>query len=143
MAYGTSRVYKHSHPRLAIEHTGGRNLGRCYNEYYMRITSLSALSGEQIVALREAGFLGYGQGFNFRYVNADGTKSDVPAKLDWRSSPDVVPTGHYEVECSEVDDRTGEVLKCPSINPYSGEKDKPTKIAYYVYDITDTVDSGD
>jgi hypothetical protein len=143
MAYGTSRIYKHDHPQLSIASAGGRNLGRCYNEHYYRIMSLSPLSGKRIRALREAGFLGYGQGFGFSQRKADGTKCAVPDDLDWRTQKDVEPTGHHEVPCSEVDDRTGEVIRVPSINPYSGQEDKPTQIAYYVYDCVDTIDSGD
>lgn len=143
MAYGTSRVYKHDHPQLSIVSAGGRNLGRCYNEHYYRITSLTPLSAKHIRALRDAGFLGYGQGFSFVQRTDKAAARAVPAELDWRTSKDVEPSGHHEVPCSEVDDSTGQVLKCPSTNPYSGQEDKPTKIAYYIYDCVDTIDSGD
>jgi hypothetical protein len=141
MAYGTSRVYKHDHPQLSIVHVSERNLGRCYNEHRYRITSMIPLSAKRIRSLREAGFLGCGQEFSF-VQRTDKATCKVPEDLDWRTQY-VEPSGHYEVQCSEVDDRTGEVIRVPSVNPYSGKEDQPTKIAYYVYDCVDTIDSSD
>jgi len=141
MANGTSRVYKHSRPSLVVECTGGRNLGNCYNASYYRITSLQALGRDQIMALREAGFLGYGQEFSFTYKNADGSRGAVPDKVDWKIK--VEPTASDTVQCVEVDDRTGEVLRTPSINPYTGEPDGTTEISYFVYECESRVDSGD
>lgn len=143
MAYGTSRVYRNPRPSLTVESTGGSRLGNCYSATYFRVTSLHALSMKNLRALREAGFLGYGQEFSARQITIENSRAPVPAELDWRSSKDVSPSGHDDVPCVEVDDRTGEVLRNPSINPYSGREDQPTKISYFVYECEDRCDSGD
>lgn len=141
MSYGTSRVYKHSHPQLSVVSNGGARLGHNYNAHYLSVTSLQPLSGKQLRTLRDAGLLGYGQGFSFRQVMPDGTKVAVPDELKRDAMP--YESGHHVVQCSEVDDRTGEVICCPSINPHSEVEDKPLSISYFVYEIVNTVDSGD
>jgi len=137
----TKRVYLNSRPSLTVENTGGRNLGRCYNASYYKVTSLHPLSQEALNRLREAGFLGYGQEFTCLYVQPDGKKVRPPEKVDWRTK--VEATGADDVPCSEVHEDTNEVIRTPSINPYSGKEDVPTKIPYYVYECEDRVDSSD
>ncbi len=54
-------------PQLVVEITGGANLGRCYNATYFKIKSLNRpLSDDDVRALRDMGWLGYGQEFEFR-----------------------------------------------------------------------------
>jgi hypothetical protein len=56
-------------PRLVVESLGGKNLGRCYNATYFKIKSLNRpLSDSDITALRDMGWLGYGQEFSFKRV---------------------------------------------------------------------------
>jgi hypothetical protein len=60
-------------PHLVIEVTGGANLGRCYNSTTYKIKSLNRpLADNDIRALRDLGFLGYGQEFTF--VRAENEK---------------------------------------------------------------------
>ncbi len=106
----------------------------------IKVISLQPLSGKKLHALRDAGFLGYGQGFSFRQVMPDGTRGAVP---DDTRQVIVHESGHHVVQCSEVDDRTGEVIRCPSINPHSELEDKPLLLPYFEYEIINTVDSGD
>jgi len=144
MSYGTSRIFKHDHPQLLIVNQGGASLGRNFSQHYVRVTSLQPLSGKQLRTLREAGFLGYGQGFSFRQVMPDGTKVAVPDDLRPVTGHKLPhESGHHVVQCSEVDDKTGEVIRCPSINPYSEVEDKPLLLSYFEYEITNTIDSGD
>lgn len=138
----TMRVYRGSRARLTIENAGGRNLGRCYNASYYKVTSQDRLDMERLCKLREAGFLGYGQEFEAHFINEEGKKVAVEAKVDWQS-PKIEPTGVDVVQCSEVDEDTNEVIKCPSINPYTGKEDVPTELQYYIYHCESRVDSSD
>ena len=70
-------------PKLTITLVEENNLGRCYNEYVYSVVSLSPLSKSAILALRGAGFLGYGQDFWFDEILPDGSKSPVVEKPDW------------------------------------------------------------
>lgn len=139
----TSRIYNNPRPCLVVERVGGGKLGNCYHSMKYKVTSTRAMSMEDMCDLRKAGFLGYGQEFYAKYVKADGTKDAVPQTLDWKTTKDVVATGHDLIECSEVDDRTGEVLRTPSINPYSGKEDEPREVSYFVYECESRVDSSD
>lgn len=143
------RVYLNSRPRLTIENGGGAKLGNCYYSHVYRITSLIPLGMKEISALRNAGFLGYGQTYQtFHLHSFDGRKaerSDVPATTDayafyGREQPK--PYGVDIIQCSEVDGM-GNVIRVPSVNPYSGEEDQPHPAPYYVYECTDYVDSSD
>lgn len=136
------RIYRGPKANLTVEGAGGANLGNCYNAMYFKVTSLTRLDMESLVKLREAGFLGYGQEFDAWYINHEGKKVQVDAKVDWQS-PKIEPTGNDLVQCSEVDERSGEVIKTPSINPYTKKEDAPTLIPFYVYHCESRVDSSD
>lgn len=135
------RVVRGDRPDLVVESRGGKQLGNCYYASYHRVTSLDPLSGEKLVLLRKAGFLGYGQEFRYEYVNSGGGRSPVPDKIDYTYK--VEPTGHDVVPSVEVDEFTDEVIRSPSINPYSGKEDPPSKVPYYVYECESRVDSSD
>jgi len=122
--------------KLTIEGRGGRNLGRCYNASYFKVTSLHPLDMEDLTSLRNAGMFMSGQEFICRYVTHDGKKAPVPAKLDWMTVKDVVPTGSDEVGLTLVKEDTWEIIG-PSKNKMT------TSIPYYVYDIECRVDSSD
>mgnify|MGYP003351938383 CR=1 FL=1 len=114
------RLYKHSHPELSIVVRAGRRLGNCYNEFSYRVTSLRRLSPKEILALRQAGFLGWGQQFTVTQLMPDGTSRHYPMiESDSSTKSKNVPSGYYEVQCSDVDEITNEIVKCPSINPYT------------------------
>jgi len=123
----TSFVYLNPRPQLAIVSTGGRSLGRCYTENTFRVTSTRPLTLEQLYALNKAGLLGFGQEFGV---------TTPESTMDKSAGSDLVP-------CSCIDDRTGEQLPGPAINPYSGLPYAPTRSHYYVYDCYTRCDSGD
>lgn len=144
MANGKSYVYRNPRPNLTIEPAGGASLGRCYSATYFRVTSLHPLSMKNLGALREAGFLGYGQEFSARQViDEKGSRCQVPNELDWRTSKDVQATGVEDVPCVEVDDHTGKPTGNPPVNPYSGELYKPSSTPYFTYECEDRCDSSD
>lgn len=112
--------YKNERPDIAIRFVSERNLGRCYNAYTYKITSLRRLSKEQILGLRELGFLGSGQEFS------------ISSSCDGKEEP----AGHDTVHCVE-DDGTR------AVNPYTGDLYKPNEEPFFVYRVTNRVDSGD
>lgn len=123
-------------PKLQIENRGGKNLGRCYNASYFRVTALHPLSMEDFNRLRECGFLGYGQEFMCRYRTNDGKLVAVPEKLDYMSVKDVVPTGYDKVGLTPMNEETWE--KCGEVI-----MTRTSDIAYYVYEVESRVDSSD
>ncbi len=131
------RMYINPRPLLAIELAGGRSLGNCYSATTYRITSTRKLNMGQLVILRSVGLIGYGQEHSFTFVCADGSRSPGPIHDGG------MPTGVDVIQCSEIDERTGSVVRCPSINPYSGIEDQPHEEPFYVYECEDRVDSGD
>ena len=86
-------------PSLVIEHLGGRNLGRCYNAMFYRVTSTQALSRDDLSRLRDIGFLGYGQEFicegPVRYEDA------VPTGIDEDGTPYFVYSCESRVDSSD------------------------------------------
>lgn len=112
--------YRNNRPTLAIEVTGTRNLGRCFNATTYRITTTFKLNKERLKALRTAGFLGYGQEFYFKGVN-DGSEE---------------PAGFDTVKCLEEDGK-------PAINEYTKQPYNDTQAPFYVYECEDRCDSGD
>ena len=61
-----------STPHLTIEVAGGKCLGNCYNATYYKIKSLNRpLADADVKALRDLGFLGYGQEFSFQRVQEE------------------------------------------------------------------------
>lgn len=139
VANDKSYVYRNSRPLLTVENAGGAHLGNCYNSMKFLVTSLHPLSMEDIRALRNAGFLGYGQEFSCCQVtNDNGGWAPVPQKtLDWQTSKDIQPTGYDEVPCVEIDAYT----RKPTGNLDLGKPAK--KSAYFVYECEACVDSGD
>lgn len=132
---GTYIIYKNPRPNLVVESTGGRSLGRCYTESTFRITATQPINRKAILALGEAGVLGYGQEFGFSFRNAEGKEEPVPESVAW---PFVgVPTGYDEVPGVEVDEWTYE--------PTGREVTPPrfTQIGYYVYEVVRRCDSSD
>lgn len=115
----TYRVYKNPRPKLTIESTGGANLGRCYNSMSYTVTSTDKLKRDTLNALRDAGFLGYGQEF-YIHSKCDGTEE---------------PAGKDTVTCKLVHERTGEVV--------GEEPENTSDFFYYVYHCESRVDSSD
>jgi hypothetical protein len=138
----TDFVHKNPRPTLVVESKGGANLGRCYTASYYQVTSLSSLSMEDLVHLRSAGFLGYGQEFSAEQVIGE-KKVPVPAKLDWQSRKDIQASGVEMIPCTMVDRRTGEVIPGEAINPYSGKPYGASEQSYYVYVCESRCDSSD
>ena len=53
-------------PQLIVEQTGGAKLGNCYHAAYFKVKSFNReLTQEQVMWLRNNGFLGYGQDFTW------------------------------------------------------------------------------
>lgn len=136
----TTRTYKNDRPLLTIKVTGGGMLGRCYHSTVYEVTSRTPLSKAKLEALRAAGFLGLGQEFFIHgQLAPDGSVQD----LNNERAATWAPTGNDVVECSEVDDATGEVVRQPSINPYTNKPDVPGLFPYYTYRVESRVDSSD
>jgi len=112
--------YRNERPNLAIRFVSERNLGRCYNSYTYEITSLSRLSAEKIRALRELGFLGGGQMF------------DINSSCDGKEEP----AGYDMVHCVN-DDGTR------AVNRYTGKLYERNEVPYFVYRVTNRIDSSD
>lgn len=138
----TEYIHKNVRPSLAIESRGGANLGRCYNASYFDVTSLSPLSMEDLLRLRECGFLGYGQEF-MAYQVVNGERISVPKSLDWKTKKDVKESGHDIVPCVMIDRTTREVVPGEAINPYSGKAYEPQPVPFYIYRCESRVDSSD
>lgn len=105
----TSIVYtwENQRPSLTIENVGAANLGRCYNAYTYRITSYRELKREDIKALRDAGWLGYGQEYRLATLEPI-VDTYTPVGLN-----------------------------------YFNEPHKPSARRFFVYNVTDVVDSSD
>ena len=119
-------MYPAIRPQLSVECTGGANLGNCYNASYYRVTSITPLTKKSILALRDAGFLGYGQEF---LLNSPCDGKEVPAGMD------LMP-------CKEMDERTRKIV---NENPLSkdGTPKPPIQRPFFVYLCESRVDSGD
>lgn len=137
----TERKYINPRPTLTIEFVGEKYISRCYSSRAWRVTSRSPLSSKEIMMLRTAGFLGSGQEFTYHQLTSLGTKSNLPSEIQWPLK--VEPTGSDRVECSEVDEATGKIIRSPSYNPYTGRLDEAVDMPYYVYVCEDRVDSSD
>lgn len=137
-------VWSNPRPTLTIENGGGRQLGNCYSASTYLITALRPLDSEQIMALRKAGVLGYGQEFYVRGQEVDGRLVPVAATLDWKTRGDVKPSGIDKITPRVRDRITGKWLEEQPVNAYTGEpitneRDAP----FYVYVVEDRVDSSD
>lgn len=134
-----------SNPRaeLTVESGGGRELGNCYSASTYVVTALHPLDAEQINALRNAGFLGYGQEFHIRGQQVDGQMAPVPAKLDWQTRPKIKPSGMDKVAARVRDRATGNWLDEPPVNQYTGQPTPDQDMPYFVYVVESRVDSSD
>lgn len=117
--------YENKRPRLTIEITDSGTLGRCYYYTKYKITSVLKLSRESLEKLREAGFIGCGQGFQIDSI-CDGTES---------------PAGEDELE--PVEYRDGKRVNEEPINKYTGKPYEKFISPYYEYNCESRVDSGD
>lgn len=129
-------VYLNTRAALQITGTGGSNLGNCYNAMTFRVTSKKPLDLVALRAMRDLGFLGYGQEFYAHLVAPDGKRVALPPKGD---QP---PTGTDTVQCSEVNPQ-GMIVACPATNPYSGVLYTPHEEPYWSYDCESRADSSD
>lgn len=116
-------VFKAPTPDLLLECTGSRAAGRCYTITTYKVTSTKRLPRSVFDGLREAGLLGYGQGFSVSSP-VEEPQLLVPVALD--VSDREVARGYDKVT-----------------NPYSGAPYNETYRTVYVYTITSECDSGD
>lgn len=119
-----SIVFRAPTPDLHLLCLGTRQVGRCYTVTTFQVKSTKKLPWEIFDSLREAGLLGYGQGFS---VSSPVEEQEL-----------LVPTS--------IDDATGNVLAEgyeTVVNPFSREQYKTTYRTVYVYNITSECDSGD
>lgn len=133
-------IFKRNRPALAVEHLGGRQLGRCYHSYSHRVTSTTPLASPFFAALRAAGLVTDGQGFVFFQVGPDGASVPVPEAVAWNSRPE--PTGWDEVPAVDVDERTGEPTGKPAL-AWNGQPAGSTRMPFWTYRIDVAVDSSD
>jgi len=131
-----SLQYLNDRPELVVECIENySDNSRCYQRTSYRITSLNSLDNKKIRALREVGVIGYGQSCMIGHKNLDG-------KIEFHNESVLgQPSGFDTVKCSVVVD--GKVVDEPPINQYTGSPLEPIQVPYYVYVVTNTVDSSD
>lgn len=128
-------IFKNPRPTLTIEHTGSRDLGRCYSETTYRVTSTAPLSPETIDAFRAARLVGIGQEFQSFQILTDGSRLAVGVRQD--------PSGTDAVEPLEIDEFTGKPTGNEAVNPGTGRPYPPHSFFHYMYECVTRCDSGD
>lgn len=136
-------VYRCDRPDLTIECTGGKNLGRCYNAVYYKVTSARRLLMKDLLLMREAGVLGYGQTFNVKFVDASGVRHSMNRPLGVADEEFLPPTFNEEVPCRVFNKLTGKLVDDVAMNPYTGQPYKPMQHGFYVYECENLIDSSD
>lgn len=111
--------YKNPRPALVIESMGGANLGRCYNSMSYRVTSVEKINRDNLIKLRDAGFLGYGQEFT------------VHSQCDGKEEPG----GYDMIDCHTYNSQGHDLGK--------DESRQPIKVSYFIYNCESRVDSSD
>lgn len=117
-------VFKSSSPELSVRHVATRSKGRCYTVSTYEVRSTHKLPRIVFDGLREAGMLGYGQGWSVSEPTSE------PEQL--------VPTS--------IDEFTGKVLAEGYevvLNPYTRLPYSSSSRTIYVYTVTSECDSGD
>lgn len=133
-------VYIPTRPALTVESVGGTQLGQCFHEHVWKVTSRNPLGSKQLHSLVSAGFIPAGQSVYTKHVKSDGTRDNVPAEMSWREAQEVKPTFHNTVKCTEIDERTGNVVNYPVVKC---GKELSTDYGYFVYEVITRIDSGD
>lgn len=80
---------------LGITVVSSGYIGRCYTETVFHVKSNRQLTQKNIRALRDGGFLGYGQEFTMSEILQDGVKSPVLERTDSSRNG----KGQYIYEC--------------------------------------------
>lgn len=117
-------IVYHTGPSLVVQHKSSRSEGRCYTITTWEVRSTRRLPRAVFDGLREAGMLGYGQGFSVS--EAVETHVEVPPTLVQEHSGKVLAEGVADIEAG-----------WPGTNP------KPMKHVLFIYTVTDSCDSGD
>lgn len=133
----TDFAWRNPRSALVIESTGDGQLGNCYSSMTYKVTSRQPLTKDKLVALRELGFLGYGQEF-FCYLLTPSLRQLTIAESGTQD-----PSGHDIVPCSMIDRGNGKIIPGPAINPYSGLPYPDHQDPYYIYICESRVDSSD
>jgi hypothetical protein len=137
-------IWSNDRAALTIQNGSGRQLGNCYSASDYIVTTTQPLDQEQIAALRDAGFLGYGQEFYIRGQQIEGKLVPVPAKLTWETRRDVKPSGIDKVPPRVYDRQTGEQLNEQPVNQYTGNPiTNEHPYPFFVYVVESRVDSSD
>lgn len=118
-----SIVFKAPTPDLHLKCTGSREAGRCYYITTFEVRSIHKLSRAVFDGLREAGLLGYGQGFSVSEPKEE-QELLVPVLKD--SAGKVISEGYDVV-----------------VSPYSRQPYAPSYRTVYIYTITSECDSSD
>ena len=111
-------------PDMSVQHLGTRQAGRCYTISTFQVRSTYKLQHSVFEGLREAGLLGYGQGYTVSSA-VEEQELLVPVKVDDHTG-EVVAEGYENVH-----------------NPYSREPYKHSYRTVYVYTVTSECDSSD
>lgn len=125
----TISTWRNPRPVLTIELRPGH--GNSFT-----VTSTRALTVADLDGLRDLGLLGYGQEREYLHRTERGLCESV-------ASSEAAPTGRDTVPCVELDRRTGEVVRSPAINEYTGEPIEPHVESYWIYEVHNHVDSSD
>jgi hypothetical protein len=116
--------FKAPTPELTLSCLGTKAAGRCYTITTYEVRSTKKLQHAVFAGLREAGLLGYGQGFS---VSSPREEQEL-----------LVPVS--------IDEATGKVLAEgyeTVLNPYSRQPYKEAHRTIYVYTVKSECDSGD
>lgn len=112
-----------SPPNLIVRSTGGSKLGRCYEASYYEVETNKPLeSFDILLQLEKAGFLGYGQTFEYT------SKPEERVVM---------------IDPTPCDDRGNHIPGGSIINKWSGMPYEPREVKRYIYKVTRTVDSSD
>ena len=116
-------IYRTGHS-LTVQHKESRNAGCCYTVTTWEVRSSRRLPRSVFDGLREAGMLGYGQGFSVS--DPVETTEEVPPTLIQEHTGKVLAEGVEDIEAG-----------WPGFDP------KPMKRILFVYTVTDSCDSSD
>lgn len=115
--------YKRERPNVVVEYIESTNLGNCYNAFAYKVTSNRRLTHDQMIGLRDLGFMCSGQEFS------------VNSQCDGKEEPTGFDTTQYTEESVDED---GNI----TVSVYTGESFKPIREPYWVYFVASKIDSG-
>ena len=120
----TTIILRAPTPELTVNCLGTKQAGRCYTITRYEVRSTKKLQHAVFAGLRDAGMLGYGQGFS---VSSPREEQEllVPVSID-EATGKVLAEGYEKV-----------------LNPYSRQPYKETYRTVYIYTVTSDCDSSD